>query len=259
MRFHKRLVVSWLLNLLLPGLGHFYWREYAFGLFVYLVMLLASVLFVVSLFVSLPGIAVWLILGLPVVFYLFTFVDLARTRKRKRVSVNRSMRAAVIILLVGLAHQLLSPSALLNFGYRNRPEIYRMPHNRLNPLFVTGDILAASSLAYFVNIAFVDRPILRRLPQRFDMVRFEDDSGRRHTGFVIGLPQEEVVIIEGLLVADGVPDLSDGPDGIVLSGDWPLTQADPYSILVATVSQGLLDQVYEVPLTKLIGKVDKLF
>jgi hypothetical protein len=259
MQLHKRLVIGWLLNLLLPGLGHFYWKEYAFGLFVYLVMLLASVLFVVSLFVTLPVAAAWLILGLPVIFYLFTFLDLTRTRQRKLVSVNRSTKAAAIIIVVGLAHQFLAPNALFNFAYRNRPEVYRMPHNQMNPLFATGDLLAADRLAYFVDIAFVNRPILRRLPERFDVVRFEDAPGRRRTGFVVGLPQEEVVIIEGLVVADGIPDPRDGPGGISLSGDWPLTQAGPYSILVGTVALGSLDQVYEVPLTGLIGKVDKLF
>lgn len=247
------------MNLLLPGLGHLYWREYAFGLFVFLVMLLASVLFVVTLFVSTPAAASWLILGLPVIFYLFTFVDLTRTARRKGASVVRSRRASVIILLVGLVYQILSPSALFNFAWRNRPEVYRMPHNRLNPMFATGDVLEASRLAYFVSIAFVDRPILRRLPERFDPVRFVDDTGRRRTGFVVGLPYETVLIVDGLVVANGVPDPRDGPDGITLSGDWPLTEADPYSILVATVSMGSLDQVYEVPLTRLTGKVDKLF
>jgi hypothetical protein len=94
MQFHKRLIFAWMLNLLLPGLGHFYWREYAFGLFVFLVMLLASVLYVASFFVPMPGAVTWLVLGLPIMFYGFTFVDLARTARLKRVSINRTTRAA---------------------------------------------------------------------------------------------------------------------------------------------------------------------
>jgi hypothetical protein len=259
MQFYRRIITAWLLNLLLPGLGHFFWKEYAFGLFVYLVMLLATVLYVASFFVPLPDVAVWFILGLPVLFYAFTFVDLARTVRLKRRSVDRGTKALVIVLVIGLAHQLFSPAALLNFGYRNRPELYRMPHNRLNPLYATDDLLTVSRLTYFVKIAFVDKPILHELPERFDMVCFEDDTGRRRIGFVVGLPLEELVIVEGLVVADGIPDPRDGPLGISLSGDWPLTEADRFSILVATVSMGSLDQVYEVPLTKLVGKVDKLF
>ena len=259
MQFHKRLIFAWMLNLLLPGLGHFYWREYAFGLFVFLVMLLASVLYVASFFVPMPGAVTWLVLGLPIMFYGFTFVDLARTARLKRVSINRTTRAAVVIVAAGLLYQVLSPSAPLNFGWRNRPEIYTIPHNRLNPLYATGDILKASSLAYTVRIAFVDRPILHRLPQRFEIVRFEEASGRRRTGFVVGLPLEEVLIVDGLVVADGLPDPRDGPPGISLTGDWPLTQTDQFSILVATVSMGSLDKVYEIPLTQLVGKVDRLF
>lgn len=259
MRITSSLIFAWLLNLLLPGLGHFYWREFSFGLFIYLITLLASVLYVALFFVPLPRYAELLILWLPVLFYAFTFVDLARTVKQKRSKMTRSGRTMIIILVVGLVYQVLSPAAVLNFGWRNRPEIYSMQNNRLNPRFATGDLLQASRLHYTVDIAFVDRPILHRLPERFDMVRFIDYAGRRRTGFIVGLPDEEVMIADGLIVADGMPDVRDGPLGINLRGDWPLTLTGQYSILVATVNLGSIENVYEVELTQLIGKVDKLF
>ncbi|MDH3890071.1 MAG: hypothetical protein OEV49_03225 [candidate division Zixibacteria bacterium] len=259
MRFPSSLILAWLLNLLLPGLGHFYWREFSFGLFIYLIALLASVLYVAVFFVPLPWYAEFLILWLPILFYAFTFVDLARTVKLKRPSLNRSARSMIIMLLVGLVYQVVSPAAMLNFGWRNRPEIYTMQNNRLNPRFATGDILKADRLDYTVNIAFVDLPILHSFPERFDIVRFVDDGGRRRTGLIVGLPAEEVVIADGLLVVDGVPDVRDGPLGISLRGDWPLTLAGRYSILVATVNLGSVENVYEVQLTQLLGKVDKLF
>ena len=60
---------SSLLHLLLPGLGHVFWREYAFGLFVFLVMLIAAVLFFVSFLVTIPVLVKVLLLGLPLVFF----------------------------------------------------------------------------------------------------------------------------------------------------------------------------------------------
>lgn len=259
MRFPSSLILAWLLNLLLPGLGHFYWKEFSFGLFVYLITLLASVLYVALFFVPLPWYAELLILWLPVLFYAFTFVDLARTVKLKRSRMSRSARVMTILLVVGFVYQVLAPTAVLNFVWRNRPEIYTMQHNRLNPRFATGDLLKADRLHYTVNIAFVDRPILHQIPERFDMVRFIDEAGRRRTGFIVGLPDDEVMIADGLVVVNGMPDVRDGPLGISLRGDWPLTVAGRYSILVATVNLGSIENVYEVELTQLIGKVDKLF
>jgi hypothetical protein len=91
------------------------------------------------------------------------------------------------------------------------------------------------------------------------MVRFIDDSGRRQTGFIVGLPDEEVMIADGLVVINGIPDVQDGPLGISLRNDWPLTLTGQYSILVATVNLGSIENVHDVELTQLIGKVDKLF
>ncbi|MCK4816755.1 hypothetical protein KA005_13375, partial [bacterium] len=154
MRIQNNLILAWFLNLLLPGLGHFYWKEFSFGLFIYLITLLASVLYVAMFFVPLPWYAELLILWLPVLFYGFTFVDLTRTVKLKRSKLKRSARFMIILLVFGMAYQVLSPTAILNFGWRNRPEIYTMQHNRLNPKFATGDLLKANQLDYTINIAF---------------------------------------------------------------------------------------------------------
>ena len=124
MQLKRNLIIAWLLNLLLPGLGHFYYKEFSFGLFIYLITLLASVLFVAMFFVPLPWYAELLIFWLPILFYLFTFVDLTRTAKLKRTNFNRSRRGLVLFLVVGLGYQILAPPAAINFGWRNRPEIY---------------------------------------------------------------------------------------------------------------------------------------
>jgi len=71
-RFGSRFI-PYLLHLLLPGLGHVLAKEYVFGLFVFLVTLLAVVLFFVSFLVAMPPLAEFVLLGLPVIFYVFTF------------------------------------------------------------------------------------------------------------------------------------------------------------------------------------------
>ncbi len=259
MRFPDSFIAAWLLNILLPGLGHVFWKEFSFGLFIYLITLLAGVLYVALLFVPMPYFAEMLILWLPLVFYLFTFIDLARTVKRKRKTFSRTMRRIFLFLLIGVVYQIISPAAVLNIAWRNRPEIYTMQNNRLNPRFATGDVLKTDRLEYMIDIAFVGKPILHHMPERFEMVRFVDDQGTRRTGFVLGLPYESVMVADGLVVVNDLPDPHDGPLGVSLRGDWPLTVAGQYSILVATANLGSVDQVYEIGLDQLIGKVDKLF
>ena len=258
MKFAKSMTAAWLLNLLLPGSGHWYWKEYAFGLFVFLITLLTTVLFVASFFVPLPAPVKVLILGLPLVFYAFTFVDLARTVRTKRRSVSRSQRVLLIVLVVAVVYQLCVPIAPLNFALRNRPEIFTLEDNRLSPLFAGGDLLKASRVSYLVNIFALDRPLLHTLPERYDVVRFKDASGGRGTGIVVGLPSENIEIIEGVVVVNGLPDFDTVPDGMFLAGDWPLTRARQFSILVATLKLGSIGRVQDVPLTDLIGKVEKL-
>ena len=244
----RSLFYNALLNLLLPGLGHLLWREFLFGIFIFLVTLLASVLFIVSLFVHLPSAAALALYALPLLFYAFTFVDLARTVKAKREKTPPGRKTAIIFLLVGAIYQLLSPIAPVNFSLRNLPEIFIQEDNRLSPLYSEGDLLKASRLSYVVDLFIVNRPILHALPQRYDIVRFTDSFGRHING-----------IADGVIVASGFPDIGDAPGGIILSGEWPLTSVGGYAILVATLSLGRIDEVHEVPLIDLVGKVNKLF
>jgi signal peptidase I len=250
---------NFLLHLLLPGLGHVLWREYLFGVFVFLVTLLAMVLFVVSLLVYIPISAKLVMYSLPVLFYAFTFVDLVRTVKTKRAKMSIHKKTATVFLLVGLGYQLLSPIAPLNFTIRNFPEFFILKNNSMSPLYLKGDVLKASRLSYMVDVFIVKKPILYSLPQRYEVVRFVDSSGQRNIGIVVGLPGEEIEIVEGVVIVNGLPDVGDAPGGIILSGDWPLTSTDRYSILVASVNLGRIDKVHEVPLTNLIGKISKLF
>ncbi len=255
----RSLLFNTLLNLLVPGLGHLFWREAMFGIFIFLVMLLASVLFIVSLLIQVPLEAKLAMYGLPFLFYAFTFFDLARTVKAKRKNTAPRTRSAIIFLVAGLGYQTLSPVAPLNFALRNRPEVFVLDSNSLNPLYSKGDILKASRLSYLVDVFVVKKPILHALPRRYEIVRFSAGSDRHMNGIVVGLPGEEIEIVGGVVVANGLPDIGDAPGGIVLSGDWPLTSADSYSISVATVNLGRIDRVHEVPLRKLVGKVSKLF
>lgn len=247
-----------ILNLLIPGAGHLFAKELLFGLFVFLVMLIAVALFFVSVLVELPALAKWALLGLPMLFYAFSFVDLANTIRSGRKTIARTSKAFLWFVLAGLAYQVLSPSAPINFSLNNLPEIFTQPDSRLTPLYRRGDLLKASSLAYFVNVALLKRPILHRLPDRFELLRFRTPDDKRQVGVVVGLPNENVEIVGGEVIANGVPEFG-GVPGIKLSGTWPVTTTENYSILVATVDLGAIDHVYQVPLGNVIGKVGRLF
>jgi len=243
----------------MPGLGHLLWHEYIFGIFTFLVMLLGSVLIVVSFFVHLPPVVALVLYGLPLMFYAFTFIDLARTVRSHRNTAAPGRRAAIIALVVAVAYQLLSPLAPGNFLLRNFPEVFTQENNRLSPLYSRGDILKASRLSYMVDLFIVSKPILHALPQRYDIVRFTDDTGRKMNGLVVGLPGERIQIADGLIVINGLPDVGEAPGGIILSGDCPLTPVGEYSILAARLNLGRIDEVHEVPLVDLVGKVGRLF
>ncbi|MFQ6008370.1 MAG: S26 family signal peptidase [Candidatus Zixiibacteriota bacterium] len=248
-----------LLHLLLPGLGHILWHEYLFGIFVFLATLLGMVLFVVSLLVDMPIGAKLVMCTLPVLFYAFTFVDLLRTVQIKRAKMSVRKSAATVFLLAGLGYQVLSPIAPLNFTIRNFPEFFILKNNSMSPLYLKGDVLKASRLSYMVDVFVVKKPILHSLPQRYEVVRFVTGSGQHNIGIVVGLPGEEIEIVEGVVIIDGIPDVGDAPGGIILTGDWPLTATDRFSVQIATINLGRIEEVHEVPLTSLIGKVSKLF
>jgi hypothetical protein len=107
-----------------------------------------------------------------------------------------------------------------------------------------------------VNLFFFDRPLLHRLPDRFDIVIFSDVDGRERLGIVIGLPHESVEVIDGLVAVDGYPQLEPPGWERFLNGDVPLVAAGPYATLIATIRLSSIDAVYEVDLPDIVGKVE---
>lgn len=250
---------SLVLNLLWPGLGHWYCAELLFGLFVFLVTLMATILYLVALFIELPFVAKLFIFGLPILFYLFSFVDLARTARNRSKNFARSRKATIVFLLIAAAYQLFSPIAPVNLGLMNLPEVFRMEDSSLSPVFAKGDLLKANHLKYYVRSYLLDGPLWYAPPARYDIVRFVDSDGRHRTGMLLGLPGERIVIVEGVVVVNDLPDFSEPPSGLVLSGDWPLTDAGDMSMLIATFRLGEIDNVHDVSLSGLVGRVSRLF
>ena len=256
--FRASTPAAFLANILIPGLGHVIRGEVLFGIFVFLVMLIAVVLFVVSLLVPIPPLAKSLLLGLPLLFYAFTFLDLARSIRFKPVSQTVTRKLFSWIILIGILYQLLSPAAPVNFALNNLPELFIQPDNHLSPIFTKGEFLKASRISYFVNLAILDRPVVYSLPSRYDIVRFLNGDNLPLSGIILGLPGEDIQVAEGVVIVNTYPDTQNGPAGLALQGDWPLTRVDDYSILVATVNLGVVQNVYQVPFRKVVGKVGKL-
>ncbi len=258
-RFRDSVGFACILNLLLPGLGHVYWREYIFGLFVFLVLLLASMLFFVSFLVALPDVAKLLLFALPLLFYLFSFVDLGKTVSRRGPRSRRGGTAVILMLVLAVGFQLLAPIAPLNFALRNRPEIHRLTDNGLNPLLRRGDLIVINSLAYCADLFFLDQPVWYDCPRLGEMICFHTtDSNTRRVGLVVGEPGHEVQVVDGLLFVDGLPASADMPAGLTLRGDMPLTRVAYGSIMVVTLNLGALDEVYHVPIDETVGRVHRL-
>ncbi len=246
-----------LLNLLAPGCGHAFWREYAFGAFVFLVMILSALLAVVSVLLTL---SVWVRLAmfaLPVLFYVFTFVDLRRVTCSRK-SPSRGQRATMIFIAATIAWQLFSPIAPVNFGGRNFPEIFRQPDNSLSPLYHQGDILFSNSLSYRASFFFVSRPQYFALPRTGDLVRYVDSSGNHQVGLVAGLPGEQIEIDDGkLFVGADWYELSEFV-GFSLTGHTELTSVDAGSILIVRFRLGAVNGAEQVPIGNILGRVHKL-
>lgn len=249
---------AYLLNLFFPGIAHIYWREYVFGIFIYLIMLIGVVLFIVSFFFDF---SIWIklfLLLLPLIFYIFTFVDLNKTINEKRTS-KRSKKTILIYLLIALLYQTLSPLALVNFGLRNSPELIKTRDSNLSPVYQQGEILKSSQLAYLVNLFFFDRPVLHTIPERFEAVRFEDEDGNKQIGFVYGFPNETIELIDGDLFVNGMPKIPSHDRATLMSGNQQLTYVDPNSILVGTLRLGRIDNLQQITFDRLLGKVERLF
>jgi hypothetical protein len=249
---------SFALHILLPGLAHFWWREYLFGMFILLVMLLGSALALVAFLVEIPTGALIPMLGLPVFFYLFTFIDVARLVRRKHTQIRTGLQIVMIFVGIGVLYQVLAPTAPLNFILRNPPEIFVQPDNSLTPLYQQGDLLIANRLSYQLDLVIAERPILHSLPKRYEVVRYRSDSGDNKSGILLGLPTERIEVIEGVVVADNYPMSGEPPGGMILEGNLPLTHIGGYNVLIAQVHLGTIDKVDEIALTDMIGKVSRI-
>lgn len=243
-----------LLNLLMPGSAHFLWGDRLFGLFVFLIMSLAAILAATSLLLPLPSLAVWVLIGLPILFYVFSFADLAKVIGRKRAQFKITPLAMRAALGIGILYQLIAPTAVVNFGIRNAPDLFVVPNDNLAPLLPPGEFVAATSLSYSFNIPFIKRPIFHSLPERGDVVRYQAGRGHRQAGVVIGLPGESVAVDSGVVSVNGFPANEQLPRGLN-AGDLPLTTVDDYSILVGEFDYGMIVNATQVNLVDLTGKV----
>jgi len=258
-KFRKSVFGAILLNLFIPGLGHIYWKEYIFGIFIFLIMLLASILFFVSIFITMPLGGRIVLFTLPFLFYLFTFFDLTRIIKLKRKFLSFTKKKVIVFFLVGLFFQTLVPIAPLNFAIKNFPHIFIMPNNSMTPIYAKGDVLQTNRLSYLLNIFFIKKPVLYSLPKRYDVVSFNASSKRRQIGIVIGLPGEQIQLVDGVLMVNGLPDYDLMSSNYNLQGNCPLTEVGEYSILVATLKLGVINNIYQVSIADLNGQVKKVF
>lgn len=243
---------AYLLNIVTPGLGHAYYREILFGIFIFLIMLTASALFFLSFFVPLPVMAKLALFGLPSIFFIFSFVDLRRSVRTRREKNPPTARRAMFFLALGCLYLFAAPSSPGNFLLRNAPDFFTTD-NSIVPLQKAGHLAFANRLSYTANIFFVDQPVVHNLPERFDIVRFHDQSAER-TGVIVAFPGEALEIAEGTMYIDGVPLMGSNPVLSKLAGDWPLTSTPGRSMLVATLHLGQVSQVYTVLWIDIVGK-----
>lgn len=251
-RAKNSLWFAYLLNILTPGLGHAFYREILFGVFIFLIMLTASALFFLSFFVPLPTLAKLALFGLPTVFFIFSFVDLHRSIRNRREQSHPSSRRAMVFIAIGFLYLVAAPISPGNFLIRNAPLVYTTDAS-LTPVQTAGHLAIANRLAYSASIFFVNQPVVHDLPERYDIIRFFDGTAER-TGIILAYPGETVEIVEGTLYIDGVPQMGQHPVLQDLVGDWPLTSARSQSMLVATLNLGRVNQLYSVALIDIIGK-----
>ena len=259
MKFRAKdsLPFAYLLNVVLPGLGHIFWRDILFGIFIYLIMFTAVALFFLSFFVNLGWGAKLALFGLPAIFYIFSFVDLTRTVKNNRTKVRLTARKAMVFLAIGIIHLVLAPNSPGNFLLRNFPTVYEADRAVL-PEIHQGDVVLVNRLAYTADIFFFSYPVLHDMPGRFDIVRFRINDESKATGVVLALPTESIELLDGTLLVDGVPIMGRPANNISLTGDWPLTSANSQSILVATLRLNTIEKIYEVPIRDVLGTVSKI-
>jgi len=247
------------LHCLVPGLGHIFRRHYVFGLFIFLLMLLAVALFFIHFLLSIPTWVSIVLFSLPAVFYALSFVDLVRLVRSQGQTSSRGTFAAALFLTLAIGYQALSPTAPMNFLVRNSPRFDLISDSSLAPLFHKGDLVVWNRMAYRASLFFLDRSVPYRLPECGDVIGFIDEMSIRRTGVMVGYPHDAVEIADGLLIINGFPANDVLPAGIRLSGDMTLTRAGPTSILVATLSLGAVDRFHEVPVEGIVARVYRLF
>ena len=256
-RSHRHPGFAFLLGLLVPGMGHVFWREYLFGLFVFLVMIIASVLVFFSFLVELPALLKWVLFGLPALFYLFTFIDLKRAIDRKRATSSRSGAVAVTFLVGAVAINVLLPLSPTNFLLHNRPALTTIHARSFRPLFEKGDLCLIDRSAYRVDLFFLNQPIIHSRPDRWDLISFSE-GGARQLGLVVGYGGEDVSYVDGVLLVDGAAN-NDRVWAPAPEGEIPLTRVDAGGILVATLSEGALVGTAQISDRNIVGKVHRLF
>ena len=258
-RIKEHIGFGLLLNLIIPGAGHVYWREYLFGTFVFLVMAIASVLFFFSFLVELPvGIRV-VLFGLPTIFYGFSYVDLWRAILRRGRKKARSAHGAWIFLLASIAVCLVLPLSPTNLVLRNLPQIVSVETGQFDRIQNGRVFCLVDRSAYRVNLFFLDEPYPRRTPARWDLVRFHNQNYSARFGLVLGHSGEEVAFFNDSLFVDGYP--VPGPEtySIGSGGRLPLTRVDADAILVATLNRGAIEGAFQISPRDVIGKVHRLF
>lgn len=258
-RFANSKFSGLLLNLLLPGSGHVYFSEYVFGIFVMLVWLIAAALFYLSFVIELNQWAKLILFGLPLIFYFFTFFDLLQTLNKKKNFKPRGSVFSAIIFTAASIYQIAAPVAPLNFLMANGPLPFVLNNHRLSPLHADGTLMKASRLAYQIDIVGFEKPIFHHLPERYDIVRYASGEGLKVNAVVLGLPQEEIEIIEGTVIINGIPDFEGWIGGLTFNGNWPPEAVGSQELLVATLNLGGIDKIYHISLLQLIGKVEPVF
>ncbi|MEW5795641.1 MAG: S26 family signal peptidase [Candidatus Zixiibacteriota bacterium] len=257
-RFTNSLSFAFLLNLILPGAGHLYWRDYLFGLFIFLVMLIASVLFLFNFLFDLPPLAKGVLFGVPIVFYLFSFVDLARTVRRKQNPPPRSEVTARVFVVGSLLIALLLPLSPANFAIRNRPTVLKVNDESLAPAVRSGGVFVVNRAAYSVRLFFLEKTHQYRSPGRLDLVLFADSSTSARLGWVLALEGEEIEVAGGSLYVDGLP----VPGNILVLnqlGRLPLTRVRLGTILVGAPNGGASLEIVQISDRDIVGKAYRLF
>jgi len=257
-RFKESFVFGFILNLSLPGMGHAYLRDYMFGVFIFLVMVIASIVFFFSFLVEIPLVVTAVLLGVPAVFYIFTFVDLRRSMKTKPGRAPRRGNTARLFLVIAFAGGLFLPLAPVNFLLRNLPAVYQVDDDNSEPVSAKGDIFFVNRAAYRANLFFLEQPYAFDVPERWDVVAFVDSGSNKQLGWVIGNGGETVSIENDSLFIDGSA-VSGDPESMELRGHLPLTPVAAGAILIATLEKGAVVGAEQVSLRDVIGKARRLF